>query len=225
MYICKHTYIHIYINTHTCTVKIYLNLQMQSIKLFWPYYLQNTEYLNVLPNSRWLASAPAMRFFIKGDDNWDRATWILLSTVYIQEPHPSTFLQRTLDVHVDFDELQPALPALKSLGMLQIHQTVCSTYCANQLFERTIATTVFVFSSLQAVTAKHQKLKGLSFSISEDSRFHSDPEEQIWAHKKISNFRLPHLGAWPLARKRNKSVHFSCSAGQQRLMTMPTFRM
>ncbi|KAL2302344.1 hypothetical protein Nmel_009769 [Mimus melanotis] len=58
--------------------------------------------------------------------------------------------------------------------------------------------------------------------ISEDSRFHSDPEGQIWARKKISNFRLPHLGAWPLARKR-KSVHFSCSVGKKRLMTAPTF--
>lgn len=28
---------------------------------------------------------------------------------------------RTLDVHVYFGELQPALPALKSLAMLQIH--------------------------------------------------------------------------------------------------------
>lgn len=96
---------------------------------------------------------------------------------------------RTRDVHVDFDELQPALPALKSLAMLRIPRTVCSSYCPNQLFEGATAAIVFVFSSLQAKTA-NQELKGLSlsFSITEDSRFHSDPEEQIWAHKKISNF-------------------------------------
>lgn len=123
---------------------------------------------------------------------------------------------RTQDIHVDFDELQPALPGLKSLGMLQICWTLCSTYCPNQLFEGATPTTVFAFSSLQAIIAK-QELNGyfLSFSISEDSRFHSDPEEQIWAHKKISIFWLPHLGAWPLARKRNKSVQdFSRSAGK-----------
>lgn len=95
-------YMYIYKYLHSEDIP---KLQMQSLKLFWPYYLQNTKYLNVLPNSRWFASAPAMWFFIKGDDNWDRAAWILLSTVYIQEPHPFTFLQRTLDVHVDFHEL------------------------------------------------------------------------------------------------------------------------
>lgn len=58
-----------------------------------------------------------------------------------------------------FDELQPALPALKSLVMLQIHRRICSIYCPNQLLEGATATTVFVFSSLQAIIAKQQKFK------------------------------------------------------------------
>lgn len=72
---------------------------------------------------------------------------------------------RTLDVHVDFAELQPALPDLKSQAILQIHRTVSSTYCPNQLFEGATATIVLVFSSLHEIAAKHQKLKGLSLFL------------------------------------------------------------
>lgn len=106
---------------------------------------------------------------------------------------------KTRDVHVDLDELQPVLPALKSLAMLQIHRTVRSTYCPNQLFEGATAGIVFVFSSLQAITAKQELKDSLFPSVSMKIHGSTQILKNRYGHtKKSATFDYPIgvLGLW-----------------------------
>lgn len=101
----------------------------------------------------------------------------------------------------------------------------CSTYCPNQLFEGATATTVFVFSSLQAITAKHQKFKGLFPSLSVKIQRSTQILRNRYGHaKRSATFDYP---IWPLGlwqgRETSLSTDFSRTAGKQRLMTVTTF--